>query len=115
MVHKLEVYTPPWPIIPKVQKKNDKKIAKAAKSFYNSLKTRKPHPSPSLYNLIRFKFLKTASKDCKKYLPADYKFYKDKKNYYYDTKISVLKNAVASLLTKIAFFMMRDIGPAKKK
>lgn len=115
VVYELDVYTPAWPLTLKAENKNRKKIEDASKKFYNSISTAELG-SPSLSEYMRFRFFKDMlDPSMEKYLPADYEFYKDKKDYFYDVKIGVFKKAIASLMVKMAFFMMRDIGPGDEK
>ncbi len=103
----LSIITPPWPRSDALQKKNKKGINKAAVEFYKKLQ--EGRPSPNFMQYMHFRFLKETSK--LGYLPADLEFYKDKEEYFYDTKISPLKKIIAPIIMKFAFFMMRDIGP----
>lgn len=103
-VNKLGVKTPYWQ--KNSHKRNSGKIHKAAKTFYQTIESEKL-PNPSLNDHLRFKFMKELSKNLKEYLPADYEFYKNEENYYYDTKTNVLKKFTAGIIFKIAFYMMK--------
>ena len=103
----LSVITPQRPRSDALQKKNKKGIDEAAVEFYKKLQ--EGRPSPNFMQYMHFRFLKETSK--LGYLPADLEFYKDKEEYFYDTKISPLKKIIAPIIMKFAFFMMRDIGP----
>lgn len=107
LVGKLGIQTPPWPLPPKSHAKNDKKIQEAARTFYKALKTDKL-PSPSLSEYLRFKITKGISERLKEYLQADYQFYHDQENYYYETKVGIFKKLISSFMLKIGLFMMRD-------
>ena len=101
--------TPPWPQSDALQEKNAKNIDKAAEEFYQKLQEgRQP---PNFMQYMHFRFLKETSK--LGYLPADLEFYKDKGEFFYDTKISPLKKIFAPVVMKFAFFMMRDMEPKK--
>ncbi len=103
----LSVITPPWPQSDALQKKNEKNISKAAEEFYQKLQEgRQP---PNFMQYMHFRFLKETSK--LGYLPADLEFYKDKGEFFYDTKISPLNKILAPVVMKFAFFMMRDMEP----
>jgi len=103
----LSVMMPPWPRSDALKEKNKKKINKSAEEFNNKLQQgRQP---PNFMQYMHFRFLKETSK--LGYIPLDLKFYKDKDEYFYDTKISPLKKIFAPITMKFAFFMMRDIGP----
>jgi len=60
---------------------------------------------------MRFRIFKEISKSTKKYNPANYEFYKDKNEYYYETRINILKKAIGWVMMKIVLFMMRDMNP----
>ncbi len=103
----LSVIMPPWPRSDALQKKNKKSIVKASEEFYRKLhEERQP---PNFMQYMHFKFIKETSK--LGYLPADLEFYKDKDEYFYDTKISLSKKIFAPIIMKFAFFIMKDIGP----
>lgn len=105
----LSVITPPWPQSDALQEKNAKNINNAAEEFYQKLQEgRQP---PNFMQYMHFRFLKETSK--LGYLPADLEFYKDKGEFFYDTKISPLKKIFAPVVMKFAFFMMRDMEPKK--
>ena len=101
------VATPPWPMSDSLKEKNKRSIDKAAGEFYKRLQ--EGRQSPNFMQYMHFRFLKETSK--LGYLPADLEFYKDKKGYFYDTKISPLKKIFAPLIMRFAFFMMREMGP----
>ncbi len=107
VVDKLGIQTPPWPKSSKAYSKDEKQIKKTAETFYNALESKKLK-NPSLMQYVGFRIFKEMSDRLKEYLPADYKFYKNHENYYYDTKISFFKKIMARIMLKIVFFMMRD-------
>ncbi|HEX3014598.1 MAG TPA: flavodoxin family protein [Methanobacterium sp.] len=113
-VCKLGIETPPWPKTSKSNKRNEKKIHNTAKTFYDSLGSKKLQ-NPSLRKYIGFKIVKGLSERLKEYLQADYQFYKNRENYYYDMEIGVFKKIGAWLMLKIGFFMMRDNFVENKK
>lgn len=110
VVHKLAYMTPPWPLSDKVNTKQQKTLDDAAKKFYNILSKKEAH-SPSIMEIMKFRFFKNTIESTKRYLPADYEYYKDKHNYYYDTKINGLKNIIAKSMTRFILFLMRNMGP----
>ncbi|KAF5089166.1 Iron-sulfur flavoprotein [anaerobic digester metagenome] len=112
-VVKLGALYPPWPTSERLKIKNKKKIVGSTEEFYKKLKGKK-HPSPGFNQYMHFRFMKTTS-DMKEYLPADNEFYKDKKEFFYPVKINPFKKWFASVMIKIAMFMMRDIGPEDVK
>ena len=107
----LSVMMPPWPQSDALQKKNKKSIDNAVVNFYKKLQ--QGRQSPNFMQYMHFRFIKEVSKEG--YLPADLAFYKDKDEYFYDTKISPLKKILAPIIMKFAFFMMRDLEPNDKK
>lgn len=112
IVHELAYTTPPWPLTPAASLKQKKLINKASKKFYQSLLSNKTKV-PSLKDYVRFKFFKSVSDSVKYYLPADYEYYKNKHEYYYDTRISFTKKIAAWFMVKLSLFFMRDISPKK--
>ena len=84
--------------------KND--IDKAARIFYNSLKT-KERKSPGLGYLIQFRMMRIHAIDTKEYFTADYKYYKEKglldrsKKYFIDSEINMFKNMFAGMIEKL--------------
>ena len=85
--------------------KTTKKIENAAREFYLSIKTKKSAPL-RLYDLIQFRIMKFNSVESKKYFPADHEFYKDKKDYYTNTKVNIVKNTAAKILEKVIIRMI---------
>lgn len=83
------------------------RFSTAAEEFYRKLQEGRQPPNVMQY--MHFRFMKETSK--LGYLPADLEFYKDKDEYFYNTKISPLKKIMAPIIMKFAFFMMKDIGP----
>lgn len=59
---------------------------------------------PSLNFLVPFHIFKLVSELDSKTLSADYEYYKDKKEYYYDTKISPLKTFIAKRVARKKIF-----------
>lgn len=112
VVGKLAVLSPPWPLKDKAKSKNEKNTRVAAAKFYQSLKG-SDLPTPSLTDLLMFKFFKATSKECQTWLPADYEFYSKLEGYYFPTKINPVKSGLASGIVKLVTFIMRDIGPNK--
>lgn len=100
IVHKLGVITS---VVPQTEDKKNKiknKTDNAAIKFYKSIKTKK-QIAPKLGNLIQFKVFKILSSSLKDILLADYEYYKDKKNYFFATKINILKKLVAWFIGKM--------------
>jgi multimeric flavodoxin WrbA len=110
IVSEVEVSSPPWPINDKMVKKNEKALDDAAKKLYGSIKNK--NSKLKFGDYMRFRFFKAIAPEVKEYLPADFQYYKDKE-YFYDTKIPFLTNALASVIVKIVLFIMKDMGPKK--
>jgi NAD(P)H-dependent FMN reductase len=113
VVSELAYVKTPWPISPKVDRKQEKRLEQATEKFCRALSERGKEPSFASY--MAFRFFKEISPSVKEHLPADYEFYKDKKDYYYDTKIGASKKICASILFKIVTFFMRDMAPYEEK
>jgi multimeric flavodoxin WrbA len=114
IVDELAYVTPPWPLTGKAEAKQRKAVSKAAKRLYDSIVEGK-REVPGINKYLRFKFFKNVSSLVKDYLPADYEYYEDKDEYYYDTKISIFKKIAAWFALKIGMFFMRDLSPKDSK
>ena len=101
LVAKLGVKTPPNNYRPKYAKKVANDIEKASKKFYQALKSGKPLP-PTFWNVMWFQIFRIQSEKGKHHYPADYDYYKDKKDFFYETKVNPLKTSVAKLLIRLA-------------
>jgi hypothetical protein len=73
---------------------NKKKLIKAFDSFLAKIKSGKKD-KPSLDMMVPFGIFKYISQKDSKVMSADYKYYKDKGDYYYDTKIPFYKKMIA--------------------
>jgi multimeric flavodoxin WrbA len=112
IVTKLAILSPPWPIKDSVKNKNQKNTRTATAKFYRSLKN-KDSATPTLSDLVMFKFFKATSKECQTWLSADYEYYRKLQSYYFQTNTNPIKSILAAIIVKLAGFMMRDIGPNK--
>lgn len=112
IVSKLAILAPPWPLKDKAKIKNEKNTRAAAAEFYQSLKNNHP-PTPTLSDLLMFKFFKATSKECQTWLPADYEYYSKLEGYYFQVKVNPVKSALAALMVRLVGFLMRDMGPIK--
>ncbi len=108
VIKKIEHLSPPWQLKEEIVHKRSQRLKETANKFYESIKEQKL-PIPSLSKYIRFRFFKEVSTKVKKYLPADYDYYKNKEEYFYKTKISIYKKIMAWFALKIGFFMMKDM------
>lgn len=76
----------------------EKKLNRAAQTFYNSIKSPKAK-RPQLVKVIQFNLLKYMSSAAKDGFPADFSYYSNKGDYYYDTRINVLHKFLTKLFT----------------
>lgn len=105
--------TAPWPPTDGLKNKNSKVLEKAVQKFDKSLNSLN-ETGVSFKNYMGFRIFQTVSENVKDYMPADYKFYKDKE-YYYPAKIGFFTKITTRIMLKVIFFMMRDLGPGHKK
>jgi len=106
-VDKLGVITHPYLVhTPRYNKEIENNMDKAARIFYNYLKT-KERKSPGLGDLIQFRMMRIHAIDTKEYFTADYKYYKEKdlldknKKYFIDIEINFFKNLFAGMIVKL--------------
>lgn len=110
VVAKLAYNSPPWPITDNAEAKNRDSIRRVAGEFNNALLDVSP-PSPSMGDLMRFRFLKEVSQSCREWLPADYEFYRGKSRYHYEVQINPVKEAAVGVLVPLLMRLMKDMGP----
>ncbi len=113
VVHELGLGTPPWPVTEKAAAKNERAVRKAADMLYVACLD-KTLPGPGLYDYVGFLVQQHIGIECKEWLPADYEFYKGRA-YYYDTKVNPLIKLAAGGVMRLAFIMMKDMGPGNVK
>jgi hypothetical protein len=100
LVSKLGVKTPPFKYKQKYEERITRDIQNASRKFYRALNSDKPLP-PSFWNVLWFQAFKTTSERNKYHSPADYNFYKDKENFFYETTVNSLKTFVAKLMLRL--------------
>lgn len=83
----------------KNKRKNHEKTIQAFDKFIARIK-KGERDIPSLAMLIPFNIFKAISILDKNVMQADYKYYSDKRDYYYDVKIPFYKKFVADRVTK---------------
>jgi hypothetical protein len=105
-VGKFGITTTPWDSTKKYNDKIQKETKRYAALLYRSITVSKPKPI-SLGNLIWFNIFKKMSSISKETLPKDYEYYQDRKDYFYDTKVSVLKSAIATMIAGIGVMTMK--------
>ncbi|MCP3682857.1 MAG: NAD(P)H-dependent oxidoreductase [bacterium] len=76
---------------------NQEKINEAFEKFSSGIKKGKRN-KPTMMQVIMFNMFKYVSKENKDTFKADYQYYKDKNNFYYNTKINFLKKSMAKFV-----------------
>jgi NAD(P)H-dependent FMN reductase len=109
VVSELAFMKTPWPLSPKVERKQIRRLEKEAIKFHEALHS--PRKSPSFSSYMGFKFFKEISPEVREYLPADHAYYNDKGDYHDSSKISASKKLGASILFRVLTFFMRDMAP----
>lgn len=114
----LSYLTPPWPLADAVQRKQQRRLEAEASRFYQAIKTDEPRggfpTTPSLSEYIRFRFFKKISIDTREYLRADYAYYRELGDYYYDVQIAWWKRLSAKVVLAVSMLFMKDLAPAPK-
>ncbi len=110
IVDEITYMTPPWDLSDKAEAKQQNSVNKATRKFYKSILNKK-REVPGFNKYFRFKFFKNVSSSVKDYLPADYEYYKDKGEYYYETRISIFKKIAVWLALKVGMLFMSDLSP----
>ncbi|MBI5679719.1 MAG: NAD(P)H-dependent oxidoreductase [Methanobacterium sp.] len=118
VVAKCGQITPPWPQKEGMKKKNRDKLLKSAAEFYKSLKSvsliKQGKSAVKFRDYMSFRIFQTVSGNVEEYMPADYKYYKNKE-YYKPAKIGIPTKILTEIMLKVIFFMMRDMGPGNDK
>jgi len=99
----------PWPISPRSRAKRSARLQRESTRFYEALVKKDMRPTFSEY--MRFRFFKNASSEAKEWLPADYEFYKDKGDFYYDVKVGARLKVTSALLMTITKPLMKGMAP----
>ena len=105
-VCELGITSTPWDANKKYEKNVEKDIKSSSRKFYNSMKYRKK-TNPPLGNLIWFKIFKKMASISKETLPSDHEYYKNKKTYFYETKVNPLKSFIADIIASIGVWSMK--------
>lgn len=111
---KCGLVTAPWPATTGLENKNNRTLKKSVKKYDNSLQSGNKKPSVSFKNYMSFRIFQIVSKNVKEYMPADYKFYKDKE-YYYPVHVGILTKIATAIMLRFVFFLLRDLGPGDKR
>lgn len=99
----------PWPTRPQARVRRERALEREVDRFLEAMV--KKDMRPSFSNYMRFRFFKGASEEVKEWLPADYEFYKDLGEYYYDVKIGTGIKLLAAVSMAVAKPLMRDMAP----
>ena len=83
--------------------KNRRMTIEAFKVFISKIQEGK-RSKPTLNNLVPFHIFKLVSELEGDYMKADKEYYKDKTNYYFDTKISPVKTVIAKRIARKEIF-----------
>jgi multimeric flavodoxin WrbA len=89
----------PGKVSEKEKQFNKEKSVKAFKVFFSTIE-KKERKKPSLNFLVPFHIFKLVSELDSKMFSADYEYYKNKKDYYYDIHINPLKTIIAKKVAR---------------
>jgi hypothetical protein len=78
---------------------NHEKTMKAFDTFITAIKKGKRN-TPTMTQLVMFHLFKSISELDKEYFEADYQYYKDKTDFYYDTKLNFFKKMLAKRIVR---------------
>lgn len=105
VVSSLELHITPGKVPEEQKKENDEKMVKAFDILLARIEKGERN-TPSINLLVPFNLFKSVSMLEKDVMIADYDYYKDKGDYYYDTKIPFFKKMIA---TKVANKILNGI------
>jgi NAD(P)H-dependent FMN reductase len=91
---------------PALEKQMEMRLDKAARKFHQAIRERKPR-SPSLAQVLQFHVLKCNTRVAGGFWEADREFYRDRRDYFYETRISPLHRLAAGLFEKFYMGYMR--------
>lgn len=110
IVSKVSYMTPAWELKDEVMQQQKQMLRDQTRQFHNAM-LNKEKPIPSINDYVRFRLFKKVAVDVKNYFPADYEYYRNKDDYYYQTDISFFKKIVGSILLKFIATQMKDLEP----
>jgi multimeric flavodoxin WrbA len=97
---------------PKKQVQQESDLKKAAEQFYEAVKSQK-HPSPNLYELIRYRVWRINARYLKDSNPTDHTYWTEKgwfnTPYYVDRPVFFLKALAADVMEKVIHRFMRSV------
>lgn len=105
---KLSIISTPWESTQSYSNKVDKDIKKNVEIFYKSMANKKLQPI-RLGNLIWFSMFKKMASISKETLPADFEYYSEKKEYFYDAKINHFKRYIANIIANVAVWKKKVV------
>ena len=99
------------PMTEKEKQKRDRVLAEQSRRFYKKL-VKSNYPAPTLFKLMGFRMARTSMRLELDDTSYDYRYYKDKgwfeSDYFYLTRLGVLKKAAGSLFDSIQATMTRN-------
>jgi len=95
----LELQIHPGKVPEESKIKNREKTIQAVKALVEKIE-KGERDKPSLNLMVPFSIFKYVSRLDKNLMPADYEYYKDKGDYYYDVKIPFYKKIIAKRVTE---------------
>ena len=99
MVPSLELHYEPGKVSEKQRKEKDEKIIAAFKTLLSRIREG-VRDKPDLQMMVPFGIFKEISFAARDAMPADYEYYKDRKDYYYDVSIPFYKKWIAKKVVK---------------
>jgi hypothetical protein len=99
LVPSLELHYEPGKVPEKQRKENNEKLLAAFKVFMDRIHEG-TRDKPTLNMLVPFGIFKSISVAAKDVMPADYEYYKDKKDYYYDVDLPFFTKWIANKVVK---------------
>lgn len=105
-VFELAIVATPWEPVKSYSEKVEKDMRIGAKKFFASMIT-KQNKAPGLRNLIWFRIFKKMASLSKETLPADFEYYKDKKQYFVDAKVNPFFSWIAEFIAIIAVWSLK--------
>jgi hypothetical protein len=95
----LELHYEPGKVPENQRKENEKKVNAAVNTLIAQIQ-KGVRDKPTLNMIVPFGIFKAISVAAKDVMPADYEYYKDKKDYYYDINFPFYKKWIAKKVVK---------------
>ncbi|HAH62466.1 MAG TPA: hypothetical protein DCL73_10260 [Treponema sp.] len=106
IIGRLGIIATPWESTEKYNDQVQREIKKYADLLYDSIVTKR-NKSISLENLIWFSIFKKMSSISKETLPKDYEYYSARNNYFYETRVNVIKSLLAGIIAEFGVLTMK--------